>query len=146
MTMYIISFLYGYPLCPCTATPNSPVITAVNSFNTSISLNWTHDRACFESVPVEYHVLATVNTANQSIITDQLMVEIDGVISGTIYTISVMAVADGTQRSEADSVSITTGGYSNNYRHVQKREITTMIVCIIHYACISLPCRYSQHT
>ena len=40
------------------------------------------------------------------------MVEIDGVISGTTYTISVMVVADGTQRSEVDSVSITAGGYS----------------------------------
>ena len=63
---------------------------------------------------MEYHVLAGVNTAKQSIITDQVMIEIDGVISGTTYTISVMAVADGTQRSEVDSVSITAGGYSNN--------------------------------
>ena len=62
---------------------------------------------------MEYHVLATVNRANQSIITDQLMVEIDGVISSTTYTISVMVVADSTQRSEADSVSITAGGYSS---------------------------------
>ena len=63
---------------------------------------------------MEYHVLARVKTANQFIITDQLMVEIDGVISGTTYTISVMAVADGAQRSEVDSVSITAGGYSNS--------------------------------
>ena len=64
---------------------------------------------------MEYHVLVTVNTANQFVITDQLMVEIDGVRFGTTYTISVMAVADGTQRSEVDSVSSTTGGYSDNY-------------------------------
>ena len=44
-----------------------------------------------------------------------MKVEIDGVISGTTYTITVIAVADGTQRSEVDSVSITTGGYSDNY-------------------------------
>ena len=86
--------------------------TAVNSFNTSISLNWIHDRTCFESVLVEYQVLVRVNTANQFIITNRLMVEIDGVISGTTYTISVMAVDDGTQRSEVDSMSITAGGYS----------------------------------
>ena len=43
------------------------------------------------------------------------MVEIDGVKFGTTYTISVMAVADGTQRSEADIVSSTTGGYDDNY-------------------------------
>ena len=55
-----------------------------------------------------------MNTANQSIITDQLMIEIASVVSGTTYTISVMAVADGTQRSEVDSVSITAGGYSNS--------------------------------
>ena len=113
MTMCIISFIYRYPPCPCAATPNPPVITAVNSFNTSISLNWTHDRTCFESVPVEYHVLARVNTANQFSITNRLIVEIDGVISGTTYTISVMVVADGTQRSEVDSVSSTAGGYSS---------------------------------
>ena len=84
---------------------------------------------------MEFHVLATVNTAIQSIITDQLVVEIDGVIPGATYTISVMAVADGTQRSEADSVSITAGGYSNNVGMVMIaaimctksiREITTM--------------------
>ena len=63
---------------------------------------------------MEYHVLAGVNTANQFIITDQLMLEIDGVIPGTTYPISVMAVAEGTQRSEVDSVSITAGGYSNS--------------------------------
>ena len=62
---------------------------------------------------MEYHVLATVNTANRSITTNQLMVKIDGVISGTTYTISVMVVADGTQRSEVDSVSSTAGGYSS---------------------------------
>ena len=73
MTMCIILFIHRYSPCPC----------AVNSFNTSISLNWTHDRTCFESVPVEYHVLARVNTANQSIITDQLKVEIDGVNFGS---------------------------------------------------------------
>ena len=64
---------------------------------------------------MEYHVLATANTANRFVITDQLMVEIDGVKFGTTYPISVMAVADGTQRSEVDSVSITAGGYSDNY-------------------------------
>ena len=113
MIMCIILFIHRYPLCPCSATPNPPVITAVNSFNTSISLNWTHDRTCFENIPVEYHVLARVNTANQSTITDQLMVEIDGVISSKTYTVSVMVVADSTQRSKVDSVSITAGGYSS---------------------------------
>ena len=103
-------------------TPNPPVITAVNSFNTSISVNWTHDRTCFESVLLEYHVIARVNTANQFIITDQLMVEIDGVVSGTTYPISVMVVADGTQKSEVDSVSITAGGYDDNCNFTYKKE------------------------
>ena len=52
------------------ATPNPPVITTVNLFNTSISLNWTHDRTCFERAPVKYHVL--VNPGTQPVITDQL--------------------------------------------------------------------------
>ena len=69
---------------------------------------------------MEYQVLARVNTANQSIITNRLMVEIDGVISGTTYPISVMAVANGTCRSEVDSVSITAGGYSNNCNYMYK--------------------------
>ena len=45
------------------------------------------------------------NELIESTITDQLMVDIDGVISGTTYTISVMVVADGIQRSEVDSAS-----------------------------------------
>ena len=74
----------------------------------SFSLTWTHDRTCFETVPVKYHVL--LNTSNQPIITDQMTAEINDVTSGTSYTVSVMAVADDTQRSEVDSVSITAGG------------------------------------
>ena len=62
---------------------------------------------------MEYHVLARVNTANQPIITDQLMAKIN-VTFGTTYPISVMTVADGTQRSEVDSVSITAGGYGDD--------------------------------
>ena len=91
------------------ATPNPPIITTVNVFNTSISLNWTHDRTCFESVPVKYHVL--VNTDTQPVITDQLMAEVIGIIFGSDYTVSVMAMAGGTQRSEPHSESITAGGY-----------------------------------
>ena len=89
-------------------TPNPPVITSVNYSNMSFSLTWTHDRTCFETVPVKYHVL--LNTSNQPIITDQMTAEINDVTSGTSYTVSVMAVADDTQRSEVDSVSITAGG------------------------------------
>ena len=91
------------------ATPNPPIIATVNSSNTSISLSWTHDRTCFESVPVKYHVL--VNPGTQPVITDQLMAEVVGINFGSDYTVSVMAVAGGTQRSEPHSESITAGGY-----------------------------------
>ena len=45
------------------------------------------------------------NELIESTITDQLMLEIDGIISSITYTINVMVVADGIQRSEVDSVS-----------------------------------------
>ena len=90
-------------------TPNPPIIATVNFFNASISLNWTHDRTCFESAPVKYHVL--VNPGIQPVITDQLMAEVVGIIFGSDYTVIVKAVAGGTQRSEPYSESITAGGY-----------------------------------
>ena len=62
---------------------------------------------------MKYHVLS--NTSNQPIITDQMTADIMGVTSGTSYTISVMAVADDTQRSEVNSESIIAGGCSDAY-------------------------------
>ena len=90
------------------ATPNPPVITNVTSLSTSISLNWTHDKTCFESVPLEYHVV--VNTDTQRIITGEMGTVIS-VISDRAYTVSVMAVGDNSRRSEPDRVSVTAGGY-----------------------------------
>ena len=93
---------------PFAATPNPPVITNVTSLNsTSISLNWTHDRTCFESVPLEYHVV--VNTDNQTIITSEMETAIR-VVSGRAYTVSVMAVVDDSQRSEPDRENVIAGG------------------------------------
>ena len=94
---------------PYAATPNPPAITIMTFLSTSISLNWTHDKTCFESAPVKYHVL--VNTETQPIVTDQLTAEIGGIISGTNYTVSVMALVDDSQRSEPDRESVTAGGY-----------------------------------
>ena len=99
-------------LFPYAATPRPPVITNVNSLNTSISLTWTHDKTCFESAPVKYHVL--VDTDTQPIVTDQLTTEIGGVISGRVYTVSVTAVVDDSQRSDPDRESVTAGGYKEN--------------------------------
>ena len=60
---------------------------------------------------MKYHVL--VNTDIQPVITDQLMAEVNvSIIFGKNYTVSVMAMADGTQRSEPHSESITAGGYT----------------------------------
>ena len=101
-----------YLFFPYAATPNPPVITTVNSLNTSISLTWTHDKTCFESAPLEYHVL--VNTDTQPVITDQLTTEIGGIIFGRAYTVSVMAVADDSQKSESDRESVTAGGYKQD--------------------------------
>ena len=95
-------------LFPYTATPRPPIITNVNSLSTSISLTWTHDKTCFESAPVKYHVL--VDTDTQPIVTDQLTTEIGGIIFGRVYTVSVLAVADNSQRSEPDRESVTAGG------------------------------------
>ena len=92
----------------CTATPNPPVITNMTSLNsTAISLNWTHDKTCFESVPLEYHVV--VNTDTQRIITGEMGTVIS-VVSGRAYTVSVMAVVDDSQRSAPDRESVTAGG------------------------------------
>ena len=88
------------------------MITFVTSLKTSISLTWTHDKTCFESAPLEYHVL--VNTDTQPVITDQLTTEIGGVIFGRAYTVSVMAVVDNSQRSEPDRESVTAGGYKQD--------------------------------
>ena len=109
----------SFPLCysnislfACADIPNPPVITNMNSLNTSISLTWTHDKTCFESAPLEYHVL--VNTDTQPVITDQLTTEIGGVIFSRAYTVSVTAVVDNAQRSEPDRESVTAGGYKED--------------------------------
>ena len=99
-------------LFACVDIPKLPVITSMNSLNTSISLTWTHDKTCFESAPVKYHVL--VDTDTQPVITDQLTTEIGGVISGRVYTVSVMAVVDDSQRSDPDRESVTAGGYKED--------------------------------
>ena len=93
--------------CPFAATPNPPVITNVTSLSTSISLNWTHDKTCFESDPLQYHVV--VNTDTQPIITGEMGTVIS-VVSGRAYTVSVMAVGDDSQRSEPDRESVIAGG------------------------------------
>ena len=137
-----------------TATPIPPIIATVNSFNTSISLNWTHDRTCFEHVPVKYYIL--VNTATQLVITDELKAEIVDVIFGSSYTVSVMAVADGRQRSEPDRESITAGGYRKD-THTQTPHTS---ICAQHntphthththththmYMCTTRICTYTQY-
>ena len=105
-------FQIMYFFFPYAAILRPPVITNVNSLNTSISLNWMHDKTCFESVPVKYHVL--VDTDTQPIIADQLTTEIGGVISGRVYTVSVTAVVDDSQRSDPDRESVTAGGYKED--------------------------------
>ena len=106
---YSIVYLFSsFHICTHAATPNPPVITNVTSLSTSISLNWTHDKTCFESVPLEYHVV--VNTDTQCIITGEMGAVIS-VVSGRAYTVSVMAVVDDSQRSEPDRESVTAGGY-----------------------------------
>ena len=117
------------------ATPKSPVITAVKSFNTSISLNWTHDRTCFESVPVEYHIL--LNTTNQPIITDQLMAVIDGVKYSTTYNVSVVSVVittNGTQKSEQD-IEITAGGCRMYICHIQPKVLAARGTNLLNNEC-----------
>ena len=108
-TLHSIASLFSsFHICAHAATPNPPVITNVTSLNsTSISLHWTHDKTCFESVPLEYHVV--VNTDTQRIITGEMGTVIS-VVSDTPYTVSVMAVVDSSQRSEPDRESITAGG------------------------------------
>ena len=91
---------------PFAATPNPPVITSMTSLSTSISLNWTQDKTCFESVPLEYHVV--VNTDTQRIITGEMGTVIS-VVFDRAYTVSVMAVVDDSQRSEPDRESVTAG-------------------------------------
>ena len=103
----IVSLFSTFHICTHVATPNPPVITNVTSLSTSISLNWTHDKTCFESVPLEYHIV--VNTDTQRIITGEMGTVIS-VISDTPYTVSVMAVVDDSQRSEPDRESVTAGG------------------------------------
>ena len=103
----ITSLFSSFHKCTHAATPNPPVITNVTSLSTSISLNWTHDRTCFESVPLEYHVV--VNTDTQRIITGEMGAVIS-VVSGRAYTVSVMAVVDDSRRSEPDRESVTAGG------------------------------------
>ncbi len=105
----IVSLFSSFHKCTHAATPNPPVITNVTSLNTFISLNWTHDKTCFENVPLEYHVV--VNTDTQPIITGEMRTVIS-VISDTFYTVSVMAVVDDSQRSEPDRESVTAGGWS----------------------------------
>ena len=61
---------------------------------------------------MKYHVL--VDTDTQPVITDQLTAEIGGVIFGRAYTVSVLAVADGAQKSEPDRESVTAGGYKQD--------------------------------
>ena len=90
------------------ATPNPPVTTNMNSLNTSISLTWTHDKTCFESIPVKYHIV--LSTHRQPIVTDQLTTEIGGIISGRAYNVSVTAVVEDSQRSEPVRDSVTAGG------------------------------------
>ena len=110
MPCSIVSLFSSFHICAHAATPNPPVITRMTSLNsTSISLNWTQDKTCFESVPLEYHVV--VNTVTQRIITGEMGAVIS-VISDTLYTVSVMAVVDDSQRSELDRESVTAGGCS----------------------------------
>ena len=103
----LVSLFPSFHICTHAATPNPPVITNVTSLNTSISLNWTHDKTCFESVPLEYHVV--VNTDTQPIITGEMGTVIS-VVSDTPYTVSVMAVVDDSQRSEPGRENVTAGG------------------------------------
>ena len=103
----IVSLFSSFHICTHAATLNPPVITRMTSLSTSISLNWTHDKTCFESTPLEYHIV--VNTNTQRIITGEMGAVIS-VISGRVYTVSVMAVVDESQRSEPDRESIIAGG------------------------------------
>ena len=123
----LLPSLYVYcskcPLFLYTASPNPPVITTINSFYTSISLYWTHDKTCFENVTVKFHV--QLNTGTQPVVTDQLMAEIGGIISGRNYTISVMAVVDDTQRSEPDRENLRAGGYRKDCSDYFCSEIHT---------------------
>ena len=104
------SYLFSFSFA---ATPNPPVITNMTSLSTSISLNWTHNKTCFENVPLEYHVV--VNTDTQRIITGEMGTVIS-VVSGSAYTVSVMAVVDDSQRSEPDRKSVTAGGCRKDER------------------------------
>ena len=64
---------------------------------------------------MKYHILVNTDTHNQPVITDRLMAEVNvGIVFGGNYTVSVMAKADGTQRSEPHSESITAGGYKKD--------------------------------
>ena len=104
-SFYRVAFLiFAYMYA---ATPNPPVITRMTSLSTSISLNWTQDKTCFESVPLEYHIVVNIDT--QRIITGEMGTVIS-VVSGRAYTVSVMAVVDDSQRSEPDREIITAGG------------------------------------
>ena len=48
-----VSLFSSFHICTHAVTPNPPVITNVTSLNsTSISLDWTHDKTCFESAPL----------------------------------------------------------------------------------------------
>ena len=107
MLISIVSLFSFFHICTHAATPNPPVITSMTSLSTSISLNWTHDKTCFESVPLEYHIV--VNTDTQRIITGEMGTVIS-VISGRAYTVSVMAVVDDSRRSEPDRESVIAGG------------------------------------
>ena len=114
------------PLFPCADIPRLPVITNVNYNSSSISLTWTHDKTCFESDPLEYHVQVDADT--QAIVTDQLTAEIGGIIFGREYTVSVMAVADGAQRSELDEERVTAGGCRTGSQCLQLMSDSS-IVC-----------------
>ena len=86
-----VSLFSSFHICTHAVTPNPPVIFNMTSLSTAISLNWTHDKTCFESVPLEYHVV--VNTDTQRIITGEMGTVIS-IVSGRAYTVSVMAVGD----------------------------------------------------
>ena len=68
-----------------------------------------------------------VNTDTQPIITGEMGTVIS-VISGSAYTVSVMAVVDESQRSEPDRESITAGGCRKDmYERISDSDIFSNI-------------------
>ena len=72
-----------------------PHVSLLHNRSRSVSIQWTHDRVCFEDHAFTYN-LSTVTEAprcSKTVLTNYTESVIDGLCSGTEYSISVFGIS-----------------------------------------------------